>query len=167
MKNLEASNISSDSGTIPKYIIKDIESTYFTKFPKDYIDFITKHNAAYLKADVFDYFDQEREKENSNGITFIAGQKISEFIEILLSQSTDNPNDPDVWKFYRYFDSRLIPFGENGGGDFICFDYRNHNGDNPPIVIWSHDVANNSKRISFIANNFEEFINMLHEPEDE
>ncbi|MDR1488613.1 MAG: SMI1/KNR4 family protein [Holosporales bacterium] len=67
---------------------------------------------------------------------------------------------------YIYFEERLIPFGDTGGGDFICFDYRNHDGDNPPIILWTHDVYDNSKRISFIANNFEEFINMLHEPEN-
>ena len=48
----------------------------------------------------------------------------------------------------------------------ICFDYRkNQTTDNPPIVIWNHDMGL-EHRVVFIANNFEEFINMLHEPED-
>ena len=37
--------------------------------------------------------------------------------------------------------------------------------DNPPIVIWNHDMGL-KYRVVFIAKNFEEFINMLHEPED-
>ena len=73
--------------------------------------------------------------------------------------------EPDLPIEYRFEDG-LIPFGENGGGDMICFDYRNDKTtDNPPIVIWNHDMGL-KHRVVFIANNFDEFINMLHEPED-
>jgi hypothetical protein len=37
----------------------------------------------------------------------------------LLKQTTEDENDPNPFKFYHYSDRWLIPFGENGGGDFI------------------------------------------------
>ena len=73
--------------------------------------------------------------------------------------------EPD-WPIEYRFEDGLIPFGDNGGGDMICFDYRHDKTtNNPPIVIWNHDMGFDH-RVVFVANNFEEFINMLHEPED-
>ena len=70
------------------------------------------------------------------------------------------------WKFLSFFSKWLIPFGDNGGGDLICFDYRSdHTTNNPPIAIWNHYLEFKHRTV-FIANNFEEFINMLHLPPD-
>jgi hypothetical protein len=51
---------------------------------------------------------------------------------------------------------------ESGGGPLWNQHGRSHT-NNPPIVIWNHDMGL-EHRVVFIANNFEEFINMLHEP---
>jgi hypothetical protein len=160
MKNLEISNISSDDGDVSMDVIKDIEATYFIKLPTNYMEFITKHNEAYLKADVFDYENPNTSKRNSDGLTFVNAERIHRIIDNIQSDE-----EPDLDVKYRFEDG-LIPFGDNGGGDLICFDYR-HDRDtnNPPIVIWNHDMGFDH-RVVFIANNFEEFINMLHEPED-
>ena len=84
---------------------------------------------------------------------------------MLTINNLQSGEEPD-WPIEYRFEDGLIPFGENGGGDYICFDYRNDKTtDNPPIVIWNHDMGL-KHRVVFIANNFEEFINMLHEPED-
>lgn len=161
MKNLEANNILSDDGNVSIDVIKDIESIYSTKLPTNYVKFITQHNGAYLKADVFNYEDPNRNgSQNSDGITFIDAKKIKHHIEIL-----QYDEEPD-WDIKYRFEDGLIPFGDNGGGDLIGFDYRpDQTTDNPPIVIWNHDMGFDH-RVVFIANNFEEFINMLHEPED-
>lgn len=46
----------------------------------------------------------------------------------------------------------------------ICLDYRkDKTTDDSPIVIWNHDIGLKHRIVS-IANDFEEFINMLHEP---
>lgn len=67
----------------------------------------------------------------------------------------------------EFFPKNLVAFAENGGGDMVCFDYRTDSKtDNPPIVYWRHD-ADIGKDVSFVANNFEEFIKMLEVPDDE
>lgn len=74
-------------------------------------------------------------------------------------------NEDLDWNVKYKFEDGLIPFGENGGGDMICFDYRkNKNTDDSPIVIWNHDMGLDHK-VVFVANNSEEFVNMLYEPE--
>ena len=66
----------------------------------------------------------------------------------------------------EFFPSGLIAFAENGGGDLVCFDYReDKNRSDPPIVYWNHE-ADVGKDVSFVAKNFDEFIGMLKEPED-
>jgi hypothetical protein len=129
--------------------------------PKLYVDFISKHNGARLEIDEFDYDDPNiKTGNNSNSIAFEKIETIQKSIELLKYDE-----EPDLDIKYRFEDG-LIPFGDNGGGDMICFDYRNdRTTDNPPIVIWNHDMGF-EHRVVFIANNFEEFINMLHEPED-
>lgn len=167
MKNLSKDNIYRDEGEISLDIVRDIESKHGIKFPHVYREFIMQHNGARLDIDSFDFYDQVRGVPNSEGLAFMKVENIQETIDDLLDQSTDDPKCEDIFKFYKYFDEKLIPFGDTGGGDMICFDYRNHDQDNPPIVLWCHDnYDENWNRISFIANTFEEFINMLHKFED-
>ena len=60
------------------------------------------------------------------------------------------------------FPKGVIIFGGEGCGDFVGFDYRsNPNTDNPPIVYWKHD-AEPGKDVFFVANSFDEFLDMLH-----
>lgn len=162
MKNLEQNNILSDEGSLPEEVIRDIEKFLCVKLPHIYTNFISGHNGAYLKNDIFDYYDPNRaDGINGNGITFLNAEKIPDHIKLLKYDE-----DPD-WGPEYLFEDGLIPFGDNGGGDLICFDYRkDRETDNPPIVIWNHDMGL-EHRVVFIAPNFEEFINMLHEPNDE
>lgn len=160
MGNLAPTNIYRDDGYISKDVIFSLEKYYKITLPAIYVDFIISHNGARLNADVFDYFDYNINAENSASIAFINAENIQHRVENIKS---DREYDFDI----KYkFEDGLIPFGDNGGGDLICFDYRkNQITDNPPIVIWNHDMGL-KHRVVFIANNFEEFINMLHEPKD-
>jgi hypothetical protein len=64
------------------------------------------------------------------------------------------------------FPENLVAFGTNGSGNMICFDYRSDpTTDNPPIVYWDHG-AYIGEDVSFLANNFEEFIQMLRESDE-
>jgi hypothetical protein len=168
MKNLEKENILLDYGEVNLRQINELEEKLDISLPKLYVDFITKHNGASIFVRIFDYSDPSREgRKTSNSIAFVKFEEIENDIESLLKQTTEDENDPNLFKFYHYFHKWLVPFGENGGGDFICFDYReNHDTYDPKIIFWRHDAWDPSERISFIANNFEEFVNMLYEPED-
>ena len=169
MKNLE-NDIYRDNGQISDEEFKAVSASLGVKLPHTYSELIKKHNGACLdKNDSFSFFDNKRRFiEDTHYFCFVDFLKIRENMDICLEQSTDDPNNQDRFKFYKYFSELLIPFGENGGGDYICFDYRKDpNTDDPPVVFWYHDVAEQEDRTSFIANNFEEFINMLHECEDD
>ena len=162
MKDLSRLNILRDEGVVCVDIINALENSYNVKLPFNYVQFILKHNGARILDRVFDYKDPNYPDERgSNSIAFVQSERIQKRIDTI--QSGEEPD----WDIKYRFEDGLIPFGDNGGGDLICFDYRNNrNTDNPPIVIWNHDMGL-EHRVVFIANNFEEFINMLHEPKDE
>lgn len=166
MKYLRQSNVLGDYGKVDVSIINNLEKEENIKLPNEYCKFISNHNGASLYIDSFDFYDNVHKRKSCESIAFIKFENISETICDLLEQTTNDINDPDVFKWYKYFEPRVIPFGDTGGGDFICFDYRQR--DDPEIILWCHDYYDeNWNRISFIANNFEEFINMLHKCEDE
>lgn len=161
MNNLDDKNVLIDCGNASLYNIRDLEYSCCIKLPDVYVSFILKHNGATLINDVFDYDDPNcASGKNADALAFVNVEKIKHRIDNIQSGE-----EPDLPIEYRFEDG-LIPFGENGGGDMICFDYRkDKTTDNPPIVIWNHDMGL-KHRVVFIANNFDEFINMLHEPED-
>lgn len=168
MNDLEQSNIIVDDGKVSINVIRRLEKKHQIRLPNSYVDFITKHNGASIYKGIFNFYDNNRKKESAEGIAFKNVRTITEDMQSRLKQSTSDPNDPDIFKFYHYFDERLIPFGDTGGGDLICFDYReNQKTNNPTIIYWCHDAWSHEGRISFIAKNFEEFINMLYAPKDE
>ncbi|MBQ7673444.1 MAG: SMI1/KNR4 family protein [Alphaproteobacteria bacterium] len=47
---------------------------------------------------------------------------------------------------HGYFSQKLIPFGNDGGGNYMCFDYHEHKANNPPIIYWNHSIYENSKK---------------------
>ena len=161
IKNLSIENIRRDFGKASINEIQRIETIKNIVLPTLYKDFISIHNEASLHRDVFDYNDPNRGgSQNSDGISFENVEEILENIDLL------QYGEESDWDIKYRFEDGLIPFGENGGGDMICFDYRkNKDTDNPPIVIWNHDMGLEN-RVVFIADNFEEFVNILHEPED-
>ena len=161
MINLRSKNVLTDYGKGDLNFITDIEDNYCIKLPNTYIEFILAHNGATLVNDIFDYDDPNyKDERNADALAFMKVENIQHNIETVKSGE-----EPD-WPIEYRFEEGLIPFGDNGGGDMICFDYRNDKTtDNPPIVIWNHDMGL-KHRVVFIANNFEEFINMLHESED-
>lgn len=161
IKNLSQINIIRDYGAININVITVIEKTHKVYLPKMYVSFIAQHNGARILSRTFDYADpNSSDGRNADAIAFDRVETIQNTIEAIKSGE-----DPD-WDIKYRFEDGLIPFGDNGGGDMICFDYRNdRTTNNPPIVIWNHDMGL-EHRVVFIANNFEEFINMLHEPDD-
>ena len=161
MKNLSSDNIIRDYGFISPDILHLLEEEHGVILPELYVDFILKHNGARIMSRIFDYDDPNRKDgRNGDALIFMKVEEIQDQIDTVKSGE-----EPD-WPIEYRFEDGLIPFGDNGGGDMICFDYRHDKTtNNPPIVIWNHDMGL-KHRVVFVANNFEEFINMLHEPED-
>lgn len=137
--------------------VKQVETLIGVKLSKQYVDLIKNHDGCTPVQDSFKYFDQYRSKDVRSGIGRFIPIKQNEFQNMI----TVYQEPPE------FFPENLVAFAEDGGGDYICFDYRQgKNNLNPPIVYWNHE-ADVGKDVSFVANNFEEFLGMLEEPEKE
>ncbi|MDR1432951.1 MAG: SMI1/KNR4 family protein [Puniceicoccales bacterium] len=156
MKNLD-SNVEYDDGNIDKLKIEIFEKRFGISLPAMYVNFIVKHDGARLQRSDFDYLDPNMGgRKNSYSIAFVNFEEIENKINRLKKADENFPG------YGKAFKDGLVPFGRNGGGDLICFDYREDRTTNdPPIVIWYHEI-DFEHRVIFIASNFEEFVNILY-----
>lgn len=55
----------------------------------------------------------------------------------------------------------LVPFAENGGGDYLCFDYRGAPSNRDPAVgIWLHEFTDYNPFVR-LADDFDHFLSIL------
>ncbi len=124
--------------------------------PSFYIDFIKKCNGGRLLNPCFEYYDEDLHDVWITGVGIflsLSPEQYDDFISVY--------NSPP-----EFFPDGLVAFAETGGGDLICFDYREgKDNPDPAIVYWNHE-ADIGKDVSFIAENFEAFLGMLKKPED-
>lgn len=137
--------------------IFSVENQICINLPVSYISCIKNCNGGRPTKPCFEYYDIDLEETWTTGVgrfLSLSREKHDNFIECFL-------NPPE------FFPKELIAFAETGGGDYICFDYREgKDNPDPPIVYWNHE-ADVGKDVSFVAKNFEEFLEILKEPEDE
>lgn len=157
MINKLESNVYEDCGKGNSQVIVELEKGNGVKLPSKYVAFILRHNGAWINVTDFEFDNPYNPVNDASGIFFSRVENIQHTIDSLLGINAEDPG---------YFYKKLIPFGDTGGGNYICFDYRECSTDNPPVILWFHDVLDNSERIVFVANSFEEFVNKLHEPYD-
>ena len=139
----------------PRCFIENIEEIELEKtiiFPKMYVGLMLLQNGGYLDKDSFEYLDVYRSETIGECAMFlsIGHYSMGRFYETVEQYLSDPP---------EFFHENLIPFAENGGGNLVCFDYRSTK-EEPPIVFWCHD-DNEGEDVHFVANSFEEFLNML------
>ncbi|WP_350332613.1 SMI1/KNR4 family protein [Candidatus Bodocaedibacter vickermanii] len=59
-------------------------------------------------------------------------------------------------------DERFVPFGTTGNGDKFFFFYENGKDDpQPKVYYWAHEYSDIEGGLVFLANSFEEFLDML------
>ncbi len=81
------------------------------------------------------------------------------------------PGGDNIFEVYNRTKSdigkRVLPFADDPFGNLICFDYRETD-NNPPIVFWDHEADSDAgeESLKFVANSFDEFLDMLYEPDD-
>ncbi|MBL1227057.1 SMI1/KNR4 family protein [Enterococcus sp. BWR-S5] len=135
-------------GMVTDQEISKVENQLKIKFPKDYIEVVESNDGAYPSLHAFSMNSQEEMLNN------LLSFSEAPYINILTT--FENMSD-------RLVDG-IIPFGEDAGGNLICFDYRSS--EVPTVVFWDHEIAGGGeleKAITSICNNFTEFLNMLHE----
>jgi len=150
-------NIYRDAGEIDMSIIEDFEKYIGFCLPIKYKKLLAKYDGLYPIEDSYDFVNVYGDTYEG-AITFISyGDG-----KIFDSQGISDPANYGIPK--------LIAFGDFGNGDIICFDYRDDPKTcNPKVVHVYHDdyIRNedgiSSMVVNFVADSFEEFIDMLYE----
>ena len=134
---------------------KKILENFPFNLPKKYLEILKENDGGCVDYD-FRYYDNSFEEELPGSIAIFFGLQCEDGDNLIVRYK----------KLPDFFPENLIPFGEDGGGNFVCFDYRdNPKSEDPPITYWIHDYED-EKSLSFIAKDFEEFLSILKEPEE-
>lgn len=132
---------------VTKEDIIKVEEKLDLKFPKSFNECVVNNNGAQPEKNIFDLNNEK-------------GKIFGSLLDFDLNA------DENIVSIYKDLKNRIpnkiVPFADDPSGNYICFDYRKK--DEPEIVFWDHELAeeNPKKSISYIADNFEEFINKLY-----
>lgn len=135
-------------GDIPPVDSQDVEQLeceWGIHFPAAYRQLVVKHQGMAPEPGAFDY----------RGIRDV-------FCELLtVSQSEERKSYSLRWtleSMRHYVPAGVYPFGTNGGGGTLCFDYRDSPPDQPRVVLVSEEAY-----IYPVADSFELFLEGLHD----
>ncbi len=133
-----------------------VEKQIGIKFPHSFVDLVKEHDGGYPIPNLYKYHDIFLGRDSSNCLGAFLTLGESEYLDIL--KDYKNPAE--------FFPNGLIAFADDGGGNLLCFDYRQGKDNlNPPIVFWNHE-ANEGEDVSFVAKDFETFLGMLYLDEE-
>jgi hypothetical protein len=125
--------------------------------PKSFIDLLRISDGGEVDYN-FSYYDEAFRDTIGSGISIIYGLGEDPYKYDLINAYNNPP---------EFFPKGLVPFGAPANSDRICFDYRRDpKTDNPPIVYWCAG-SSEGEDVSFLANNFDEFLQILRAPEEE
>lgn len=129
-------------------VIDVVESFFGVALPADYRECLKTYHGA--SPEVSDF-----------KVTLSHGEAFTSCVGVLLSA---DPADPEsIAATYEGLgdsaDPKLIPIIDDGGGDFVCLDYRVGRAV-PRIAYFRSEVA----KVEELAESFEAFCEMLHEP---
>lgn len=142
-------------GAIAKHAIAQVEQLMARKFPREYVEVALEHHGAAVLPNTFD---------------------VEEYGEAVFNRllSYDASKSTYIVGVYEGIKERLVegvyPFASDAFGNFICFDYRQHEDlTQPAIVFWEHETAlEDPERAIFpVARSFADLIDCLYEIEDE
>ncbi|MCX5468923.1 SMI1/KNR4 family protein [Acinetobacter nematophilus] len=155
-------DIRRDNGKNSLDEIKRVQNELGYFFPNNYIDLIRNHDALRFEKNIFD-FKNIYNKEDERDLNFLSFK--SDHLDGDILSNQDNVNDLE-----NYGIKDLVVFGICANGDYICFDYREDSKtSNPKIVLVYHDDfvdfddGTSSMVVNDVANNFDEFLKLLHE----
>ena len=135
-------------------VISDFEREHGVKFPEEYRKLVRFRDGGILKKHIFTYNNEGVINENCV-CAFLCWQKETIEYEYIVDEFNNPP---------EFFPQGLISFAPDGGGNYICFDYRNCK-ENPPIVFWHHEVEEN-EGVFPLADSFDQFIDSLKNEEE-
>src|SRR5262245_1692614 len=128
-----------------------VETVLGVKLPEDYKTCIMTCHGGTPKPSRFTFRDQKLgDMESCLGI-------------LLTLDESDTENLVDTWRdLASQLPRAIVPFADDGGGDFICFDYRDlDQTTTPSIVYWHHDRTL-PESLTRLCDGFSAFISMLY-----
>ena len=135
-----------------EYILLPLEKFLDINFPKDYREFLLNVNGGYPN------------KRDFKFINSVEGSTVHFFYGI-----NGMGYEVDFLQQYKYNQSRIpddmIHIAADCGGNQILLSVKGKN--RGSIYFWDHELEGScSENVILITTSFNEFINMLHEPED-
>lgn len=133
--------------------VAEIEARLGHRFPDDYREFLMR------------YAGSSNPDESEFRVTDSRGDTWGTGVGVLLGV---NPAEPDsIVSAYEDLAEQLpdgvVPIIDDGGGDFVCLDYRH--GPDPSISYFAHERPP-EENIIRLAPNFSAFLDLLTEPEE-
>ncbi|WP_338635047.1 SMI1/KNR4 family protein [Spirobacillus cienkowskii] len=158
-------------GKIDVSMVHEFEKKTGFKFPKSYINIITKYNEARIAnhMNVFYFYSNLIDRYESYSIGCFLGYNtdcsIESYWENILVDEEYDDDDGEDYVAQAPFPKNVIRFAVDPAGEGICFDYRHDpKTDNPKIVVWHHEAeSGSSSELSFVATSFDEFLDMLYD----
>ncbi len=139
-----------DFDSIEKEKILKVEQILGVKFPDEYKNCVTKYHGGNPVENKFSFICKNNRKIVSCLGVLLRFDEKYEGDNIINTINNISGQIPE----------KIIPFADDGGGDLICFDFKNKNGDLPKIVYWHHE-RNLEESITPVCDSFSDFIEML------
>src|SRR5579871_1529605 len=115
-----------DCKSVSDEAIRAVEARLGVRFPSDYVECVRRCDGGWPKPHHFDYPDPALGPVETS---------IGRFLSL---DSTRKGNLLDVVEWLSdQLPAQVVPFADEPGGDFLCFDYRG--GGAPAVVYWMHE----------------------------
>jgi hypothetical protein len=155
--------------------IAEVQERLGVRFPAAFLDWVRHHNGGYPEPGCFPFLNTATGEREEGGIGALLDFR--ESMDTYLKQIYRN--DPDLWKDMDiqpwrtiedenlddrvdHFTPGLIAFAEDGGGNYLCFDYRGgKDNPDPPIVFWHHEFHSGGEEPFFVATSFDTLVDLL------
>jgi cell wall assembly regulator SMI1 len=156
MKNVQ---VYRSSGAVDIKHIDRVEEKIGFRFPEKYKKLISLHNYLVPESSDFRFFrDGDVEERDLSFYGFGDGNDSASRSSQMGEQLFEKEKLPHG----------VIPFGDSGNGDYVCFDYRHDSKTTEPhVVAMLHDAYDPNGEMStyYVANSFEEFVDSLYKYE--
>lgn len=131
--------------------VSAVEAVLGVRLPEDYRECIKKYHGGTPSRSRFTFKDQKLgDMESCLGV-------------LLSLDEDDAENLVDTWhELAPQLPRAVVPFADDGGGDFICFDYRDVRQTTTPVVVYWHHERVQPEALTPLCNSFSEFMSMLY-----
>jgi hypothetical protein len=139
---------------ISKESFEKAEKVIGVKFPYPFFELVKDYDAGYP--------NNSELQLKMPGETRIRTVALGAFLSFNPKSSVNIKNSYLYKPEHEPQDERFVPFGVTGNGDYFYFFYENGKDDpQPKVYYWAHEYSDIEGGLVFLANSFEEFLDML------